>query len=427
MAILKIARMGHPVLSRVADAVADPSSAEIKALVRDMVETMEDAPGTGLAAPQVHVSKRVVVFFVSPARAEREGGLSDGVPLTVLINPKIEPLGSRVESGWEACLSVPELAGDVPRHWAIRYSGLGLDGVEFVREAEGFHARVVQHECDHLDGILYPQRMTDLSRLVFASEMRHQVAAETTAAESTPAESTPAESTAAENGRGGLNMATGDRNQDFEARREQLLLAALPHVVFDGWTDGAIRAGAEDLGWAPVEALSAFPGGAAELVEAFSHWADHGMLVALETANQGALRLSDKVALAVRTRLELLEPHREAVRRGVAFFALPSNGPLGLKCLYRTVDAIWYAVGDRSTDYNFYTKRLLLAGVLSSTLLCWLNDRSEGYAETWAFLDRRITQVVKVGGRLGKGMKGLLDLPERLLRRRGGWQRGNAG
>ncbi len=178
MAILKIARMGHPVLSRVADPVEDPTSAETKALVRDMIETMEDAPGTGLAAPQVHVSKRVVVFFVSPARSEREGGDGEGVPLTVLINPKVEPLGERTETGWEACLSVPELMGDVPRHWAIRYSGLDLGGAEIVREAEGFHARVVQHECDHLDGILYPQRMSDLSRLVFASELRHQAVAE---------------------------------------------------------------------------------------------------------------------------------------------------------------------------------------------------------------------------------------------------------
>ena len=177
MAILKIARMGHPVLSQVADPVEDPTSAEVRTLVRDMIETMRDAPGTGLAAPQVHVSKRIVVFLVSPARSAREngaeGGAAEGVPLTVLINPVIEPLGERKETGWEACLSVPELAGEVPRHWAIRYRGVGIEGEEIVREAEGFHARVVQHECDHLDGILYPQRMTDLKRLVFASEMRH--------------------------------------------------------------------------------------------------------------------------------------------------------------------------------------------------------------------------------------------------------------
>ena len=214
---------------------------------------------------------------------------------------------------------------------------------------------------------------------------------------------------------------------DIAAQRQELLLAALPHVVFDGWTAGAIRSAADDLGWSPAQAMNAFPGGATELIEAFSDWADRGMLAAFEAAEQSDLRLSDKVAAAVRARLELLEPHKEAVRRGVAFFALPANGPLGLKCLYRTVDAVWYAVGDRSTDYNFYTKRLLLAGVVSSTLLCWLNDRSEGHAETWAFLDRRISQVVRVGGRLGKRMKGLLDLPERLLRRRASGRRFGTG
>lgn len=214
---------------------------------------------------------------------------------------------------------------------------------------------------------------------------------------------------------------------DIAEQRQLLLLAALPHVVFDGWTAGAIRAAADDLDWPPAQAVNAFPGGAAEMIEAFSDWADRGMLAAFEAADQSDLRLSDKVAAAVRARLELLEPHKEAVRRGVAFFALPANGPLGLKCLYRTVDAVWYAVGDRSTDYNFYTKRLLLAGVVSSTLLCWMNDRSAGHGETWAFLDRRISQVVRVGGRLGKGMKGLLDLPERLLRRRGGGRRYGTG
>ena len=182
MAILKIARMGHPVLGRPADPVADPGAPEIRRLVQDMVETMRDADGTGLAAPQVHVPKRVVVFTVA---AERGGSKEDaeasdaevqgGVPLTVLINPQITPLDERMNPGWEACLSVPGLAGQVPRYTAIRYAGYGLDGREIIREASGFHARVVQHECDHLDGILYPQRMTDLSTLVFTTEMKHLV------------------------------------------------------------------------------------------------------------------------------------------------------------------------------------------------------------------------------------------------------------
>ena len=126
----------------------------------------------------------------------------------------------------------------------------------------------------------------------------------------------------------------------------------------------------------------------------------------------------DRVATAVRVRLEALGPHREAVSRGLAFLALPHNAALGTRCLYRTVDAIWYAAGDTATDYNFYTKRLLLAGVYTSTLLFWLNDRSEGYAQTWAFLDRRIGEVMRIGGTLGRTVGSLLDLPDRLLARR---------
>lgn len=181
MAILKIARMGHPVLRRKADSVADPRAPEIHRLVRDMLETMDDAGGTGLAAPQVHVPLRVVVFFVGGARAAREDdgaagpGAERGLPLTILINPEIEVLDPEPALGPEACLSVPGLVGQVPRPRRIRYSGLTLEGERLEREAAGFHARVVLHECDHLDGILYPQRMTDLSLLAFAEEAARQL------------------------------------------------------------------------------------------------------------------------------------------------------------------------------------------------------------------------------------------------------------
>jgi peptide deformylase len=173
MAILKIARMGHPVLRRPADDVADPTAPEIRALIQDMMETMEDADGAGLAAPQVHVPLRVVMFHVPDERAESEGE-AGAVPLTVLINPVIEPLTEEKALGWEGCLSVPGLVGAVPRYTRIRYGGQAPDGSAIDRVAEGFHARVVQHECDHLDGILYPQRMTDLSLLMFRDELaRH--------------------------------------------------------------------------------------------------------------------------------------------------------------------------------------------------------------------------------------------------------------
>jgi peptide deformylase len=179
MAILKIARMGHPILRRRADPVADPTAPEIRQLVRDMVETMHDADGAGLAAPQVHVPLRVVVFHVPGARlAEGETPDDDG-KIHVLINPVLEPIGDEQVAGWEGCLSVPGFRGVVPRFKRLRYRALGLDGKEFAYEVEGFHARVVQHECDHLDGILYPMRMPDLTLLGFEEEMsRYPVARE---------------------------------------------------------------------------------------------------------------------------------------------------------------------------------------------------------------------------------------------------------
>jgi peptide deformylase len=177
MAILKIARMGHPVLALPASAVADPKSGEIHRLVKDMVETMIDANGAGLAAPQVHVPLRVVVFQAPDGRADpglaQDERFDHTAPLTVLINPQIEILDPAPEGGWEGCLSVPGLRGWVERPAHIRYRGLGLEGEKIERVARGFHARVVQHECDHLDGRLYTSRMNDLTRLIFESEARH--------------------------------------------------------------------------------------------------------------------------------------------------------------------------------------------------------------------------------------------------------------
>jgi peptide deformylase len=171
MPILKIARMGHPVLRGRAGPVQDPRAPEIRGLAADMLETMEDANGAGLAAPQVHVPLRLVMFHV-PAHRTIEGEGPPPQGLTVLINPVIQPLGEEKELGWEGCLSLPGMLGAVPRFRRIRYRGLDLDGNPIEREASGFHARVVQHECDHLDGILYPQRMDDLSLFGFADDMR---------------------------------------------------------------------------------------------------------------------------------------------------------------------------------------------------------------------------------------------------------------
>ncbi len=173
MAILKIARMGHPALRRRAARVADPTAPAVAALVRDMIETMADAEGLGLAAPQVHVPARVVIF-VAPGDGQEDADEDEWSGLTVLVNPAVEPLGEDMEDGWEGCLSVPDLRGLVPRYTRVRFSGTTPSGETVEREAGGMLARVVQHEFDHLDGILYPQRMTDMSKLIFISEFRHQ-------------------------------------------------------------------------------------------------------------------------------------------------------------------------------------------------------------------------------------------------------------
>lgn len=171
MTLLKIARMGHPVLLRSAEPVADPTARDIRRLVRDMVETMEDAQGVGLAAPQVHISRRVIVFK-APAERMSDGEEAEAVPTTALVNPAFTPLSEDSALGWEGCLSIPGLTGAVPRYTGIRYRGFTTAGQVLEREAHGFHARVVQHEIDHLDGILYTMRMEDLGMLAFNEELR---------------------------------------------------------------------------------------------------------------------------------------------------------------------------------------------------------------------------------------------------------------
>lgn len=167
-----ILKMGNPLLRRVAEPIRDPQTAEIRELVEIMKLSMIAAGGVGLAAPQIGVNKRLVIFEVPGTRIEQEDGEgSEGVPQTVLINPVITPLDGDVAQGWEGCLSVPGLRGLVPRYTHIRYQGVDFDGKPIDRRVQGFHARVVQHEVDHLDGILYPERMTDLQHLIFETEM----------------------------------------------------------------------------------------------------------------------------------------------------------------------------------------------------------------------------------------------------------------
>ena len=170
MAILKIARMGHPVLIQRCDPVADPGAPEIRRLVADMTETMEDAPGVGLAAPQVHVPLRLFVFRIP---GERSGADRDDMAVgnSVLINPELELLSDERVLSWEGCLSIPGLRAAVPRAPRVRYRGVDCDGNVVAREVSGFHGCVVQHEYDHLDGILYPMRMTDFRLFGFNEEL----------------------------------------------------------------------------------------------------------------------------------------------------------------------------------------------------------------------------------------------------------------
>ena len=166
MAVREILKMGDPRLLRVAQQVEQFDAPELHALIADMFDTMAAAQGAGLAAPQIGVDLAVVIFGVT--RSERYPD-APPVPQTVLINPRIIPLSTDEEEGWEGCLSVPGLRGVVPRLARIRYTGFDQFGQPIDREAEGFHARVVQHECDHLIGKLYPMRIRDFSRFGYTS------------------------------------------------------------------------------------------------------------------------------------------------------------------------------------------------------------------------------------------------------------------
>ena len=181
-----------------------------------------------------------------------------------------------------------------------------------------------------------------------------------------------------------------------EDQRRALMRASVRHVPFDGWSERALRAGAKDIDIPVGIAAALFPAGGKDLVELHCRTADAAAFDALATQDLVSMRVRERVAAAVRARIEICAEDREAVRRAVSMFALPGNAALGARLLYGSVDTIWRAAGDRSTDWNFYSKRGLLAGVYGSTVLFWLQDNSEDFTETWAFLDRRIADVMKV-------------------------------
>lgn len=164
MAIREILKMGDPRLLQQAEPVTEFGTPELQALIADMFDTMHAADGAGLAAPQIGVNLQLVIFGFRQSPRYPD---APPVPETVLLNPVLQPLSDEMENGWEGCLSVPGLRGVVPRYTSLRYSGVDQFGNEIVRDVDGFHARVVQHECDHLIGVLYPMRIEDFSQFGF--------------------------------------------------------------------------------------------------------------------------------------------------------------------------------------------------------------------------------------------------------------------
>jgi ubiquinone biosynthesis protein COQ9 len=207
----------------------------------------------------------------------------------------------------------------------------------------------------------------------------------------------------------------------LQHEKDAILAAALPNVAFDGWTRKLLLAAGADAGQEPAMVLRAFPRGPIDLLEHFIADADRRMLEGLEALDLPGMKIRQRIATAIRLRLEQQAGNKEAIRRALGLMAQPAYGAVALGSLYRTVDAIWYACGDQSTDFNYYTKRALLAGVYSATLIYWLEDRSEGHGDTWEFLDRRIADVMRIQGLRGRAERLLESLPDpfRLLRRHG--------
>lgn len=214
-------------------------------------------------------------------------------------------------------------------------------------------------------------------------------------------------------------MKASAQNDKKNAQR-RILLCVLEDVPFDGWTAAAFTRGVKRAGISMGEARLLLPAGLRDAIDLFGAMADEAMLARIEAESGfSRMRVREKIAFAVRARLEFLTPYREATRRLMTWYALPLHLPLGLRRLYRTVDLMWRAAGDTATDFNFYTKRGLLAGVLKATILFWLDDDTPDCQESWEFLDRRIGEVMKVGKTISlmKEWKPA-DLLERLRRRK---------
>lgn len=182
--------------------------------------------------------------------------------------------------------------------------------------------------------------------------------------------------------------------------RDKVLEATLAHVPYDGWSSKAIEVGAKDsgkeLGWGSEMAKIAFPNGVHDLVDHMADWTNRRMLCEIEKLDISSMRIRDRISTSIRLRLQILSPYREGVRRLISYFALPQNSFQAAKHTWGVADSIWYIAGDESSDYNYYTKRGLLASIYSTTVLYWLVDDSDDFNDTWSYLDRRIENVMKI-------------------------------
>lgn len=182
---------------------------------------------------------------------------------------------------------------------------------------------------------------------------------------------------------------------DKHKAAEDILREALALAPFEGWNQTMLKNAAEAAGYKRTDAIRVFPGGAIDAVDTYFRLTDLQVAARMQEYNLETMKIRQRITTAVQIKLEIMAPHREAVRRALALQAVPLYAAHALKSLYHTVDTIWHAIGDRSTDFNFYTKRLTLAGVMSATVLFWLEDKSPAYENTLAFLDRRIEDVMR--------------------------------
>jgi ubiquinone biosynthesis protein COQ9 len=212
---------------------------------------------------------------------------------------------------------------------------------------------------------------------------------------------------------------TDESVSEVEARRDALMLATLRHVPFDGWSGRAIQAGAQELGLDAATADNLLPGGPEEVMRLFHHWADREMLQRYAATPKDDLRTRDRAALALKLRLRACLPYREAVRQGVGFMAQPHHAVMATRLTWRTCDAVWHALGDTATDFNYYTKRGLLAAVYGAAVMYWLADKSENMAATEEFIDRRIADVMQVPRLMGELRKAAGRFPNPLKAVRG--------